>query len=130
MMQEVELEQAIQHCTIGDIGMEITGEDAQPVIDAINDYLQVFAQPQTRDEGNSLLGYNKCLNCGTVLDGAMGSFTWGIQHGEGICRDCGWPCRAYHVPKDESGEQIFNRRLEIVLQYHPDNVSTTRGKEQ
>lgn len=97
-------------CTIADIGMEITGADAEPIITALGEYLSVFAKPNRVD------GHHKCLKCGATLDGFLGSFTWGIQWGEGRCTECGWPGRGYHVPKDAE-DKIFNVPLQIILQY-------------
>lgn len=122
----------IEHCTINDIGIEITGEDAQPLIDSINDYLYIFAKPIQRYNKNThfhgfLEGKHVCLQCGSPLGGMLGSFTWGLCWGEGYCSKCSWPCRAYHVPKDDEGK-IFDRPLDRILQYHPNNV-TTKGKK-
>jgi hypothetical protein len=115
----------MEHCTIDDLGIEITGEDSPPLIDAINAYLVPFAKP-VKDgdrEGNILIGNVKCLNCFEILTGACGSFQWGLAHGEGNCCKCGWPARAYHRPEYD-GEEIFDRALQRILQYHPDYVKT------
>src|SRR5690606_18259509 len=109
-------------CTMADIGTEITGEDAQPVCDAINEYLSVFAKPIRRENENFFSGRFQCLNCGRALDGFLRTFRWRIVHGEGQCGECGWPCRGMHYPKDADGQNIFDRGLEIVLQYHPSGV--------
>ena len=115
-------------CTSADVGIEITGSDAQPMAAAINKYLSIFAKPVKRDGGgNMMLGDYECLKCGKPLGGALGSFQWGLAHGEGNCSGCGWPCRVYHRPKDSDGE-IFNRALEVILQYHPSNVTTCGNK--
>lgn len=95
-------------CTITDIGIEINGEDAPPLVAAINKYLSVFAKPR-HDDGS---GDQSCLKCGAKLNGFLGSFTQGIIHGEGTCGECGWPCR-----------NIFNGPLEMILQYHPEHVT-------
>lgn len=64
-----------------------------------------------------------CVKCGAAqggdaLDGLLGraKFTWGIAHGEGYCSTtgCGYPARAYHYNVGPI------RRLEMILQYHPD----------
>lgn len=107
----------VKHCTLDDIGMSITGDDAQPVVDACNKYLRDFAG-------------TICPKCGSKLGGFLGSFTWGIVHGEGICtggltgEKCGWPARGYHDIKDDQGEAIFEQRLPIALAYHPDVVES------
>lgn len=99
-------------CTMADIGMKITGEDAQPLIDTLNEYLSEFAKPS--EDG-------KCLNCERKLGGMFGTFQWGIANGEGNCSECGWPARALHRPKDSEG-MIFDQALQVILQYHPDSV--------
>ena len=64
---------------------------------------------------------DKCLNCRRILVGfLLGSFTWGIIHGEGMCSYCGWPARAYHY-YEVNGER---QRFEAVLQYHPEQLIT------
>ena len=127
---KTETETDIDVCKISDIEIEITGEGSQPLIDAINSYLEIFAKPVKREGGSSLLlGGLKCLKCDVQLDGAMGSFQWGIANGEGTCSNCSWPARAYHSPKDDEGK-IFDRPLEKILQYHPSGVMTKDTDEQ
>jgi len=112
-----ETDTTIQKCTIDAIGLGITGEDAEPIVKAVNKYLAMFAAPQGSEE------IKRCLKCGVILGGPLGSFQWRIENGEGICSCCGWPCRARHDIQDDKGS-IFNRPLEVILQYHPDNVAT------
>ena len=81
----------IRECTIEDIGLKITGQDAPPLIESVNKYLSDFAAPKREGEGNILLGNHLCLKCGRHLTGAMGTFRWGIANGEGSCSNCGWP---------------------------------------
>lgn len=117
----------VEVCTITHLGMEITGEDAPPIVEAINQYLSQFAKPVRREGGNNFSGSINCLNCGEILSGLIGTFTWGIAHGEAECGNCGWPCRAYHDIKQD-GESVFNRPLDTILQYHPSKVNV-RGKK-
>jgi len=37
-----------------------------------------------------------CLDCGWRLGGLLGTFTWGIIHGQGSCHNCGFPYQYYH----------------------------------
>lgn len=103
-------------CTIEDLGIMLSGPDAHLTIAEINDYLKIFAPP-----GN-------CPSCNSKLGGLMGSFSWGLCHGEGQC-SCGWPCRGYHRPKNKDGEEIFTTALPVALPYHPsefDLISETK----
>jgi len=118
-------------CTIVDLGLELSGSEAPLFIAAINAYLSEFAKPvPTLNPGSSgwLFGKHACLNCGKTLDGACGSFRWGIMSGEGTCSNCRWPARAQHWPLYE-GKQIFGQALEVILQYHPDYVITCKTVE-
>ena len=127
-MSETATKNSIAVCTIDAIGMKITGDDAQPLIEALNEYLSVFAAPVKRDNANFLQGGTQCLNCERALSGALGTFKWGLQEGEGACSNCGWPCRALHRPKDEHGD-IFDGTLEFILQYHPNHGDERRKRE-
>lgn len=109
--------------------------DASPdtpsdVIAALDDYFSHFAQVsfKTNDTGKrELADGHPCLKCGEPLTGLVaalfgrGGFEWGIAHGEGHCRNCRWPARAYHTIKDQNGEMVANIRG-FILQYHPDFV--------
>lgn len=49
---------------------------------------------------------SKC-NCGVALGGLGGSFIFGIESGEGSCRECGWPARAHHrFSEDDVVEKV------------------------
>ena len=119
--------ESVEKCTAKGASIDITGQDeesnahAAALMTSLDEYFSAFAKPT-----------GKCLKCGTTLGGllgwAMGGFRWGIAWGEGNC-GCGWPARAYHEPKDAPGEKIFDRPLQMILQYHPDNVSV-RNKNQ
>jgi len=123
----------IKKCTCESIGIEITGKDAPSLVAAINKYLEVFAEPISSGDnsGSMIFGSVRCLRCGSMLDGAFGTFKWGMVHGEGFCSECSWPARAYHVPEDDDGK-IFDQPLQRILQYHPDGLvkSTSVRKQQ
>lgn len=80
-------------------------------------YFRQFIRPPK--EGAML-----CVGCGATLVAetqlgqlfGLGSFVWGIAHGEGHCRDCGYPDRAYHR---NVGPIKF---LNTILQVHPDEL--------
>lgn len=112
--------QALPHCTWTDIlAVKEGGEIAEADQAALADYFARFLPP--RDE---------CVGCGGTLVGkdiievAIGSatFEWGLVNGEGHCRRCRWPARAYH--RDVGPIQFLN----FVLQYHPDEL-VIRAKE-
>lgn len=115
-------------CTIEDIGIEITGTDAPPIIAAINEYLSIFEKPALREKEGKFSGRTNCCGCGQPLDGFMGTFTWGIAHGEGACSKCGWPARAYHEPKDSDGN-IFDRPFQMILQYRKKRPASVAAEE-
>ena len=116
-------ERNLPHCTAASVGLVISvnedataeehaeaQEAADKVMASLDIYLEEFA-----DTGG------KCPNCDLSLGGFIGTFTWGLCHGEGNC-SCGWPCRGAHYPKDANGGDMFYRGLDIVLPYHPDFV--------
>jgi hypothetical protein len=90
-------------------GDGFTDEDAA-VLDA---YLSKF----TMRDGNL------CPGCDAPLSGDMvaqllgaATFTWGLAHGEGFCRKCRYPARAYHR---DFGPVKF---VSAVLPYHPEEL--------
>lgn len=90
-----------------------TNSSTDPVpaedVKALDEYLRVFAMPS---EG-------KCICCERELGGLLlGTFQWGIAHGEGICGECSWPARASHHPK--AGPVEF---FQLILPYHPDELT-------
>ncbi len=84
--------------------------EAKALIKSINIYLEGFCVA----EKDLVL----CPNCHSKLGDLLGSFTWGMVHGSGSCRQCGWPCQACHNIKDEHGP-IFNPSINIILPIHP-----------
>lgn len=107
------------------------GTDAA-VCAALDAYFEPFAAlpgEVTEDGSFKIAPGQPCINCGEGLsDGMMalmgfskGGFEWGITHGEGHCRNCGWPTRAYHFIKDADGNDLMTLRG-VLLQYHPDYV--------
>lgn len=78
--------------------------------DAMAEYFKHFAKPK-----------GVCIKCGARLGGLLGSFRWGIQHGEGECSQCGYPARGYHR---DVGPIEF---LPMVLQYHPNELEEPKA---
>lgn len=84
-------------------------ETKRLLYEAINRYLEPFA---ATEEG-------RCV-CGMRLGGLLGTFGWGLVHGEGVCGRCGHPARAYHKVTADDGDLVFE--WEMVLPYHPDEL--------
>lgn len=107
----------LPHCRLEHVFLQITGPDSEKTIELVNAYLHSFVG----DEG-------KCPKCDSPLRNTMGSFYWGLVHGEAHCSGsmsnerCGWPCRAIHDIKDADGQSLFNRPLFLILPYHPEYV--------
>lgn len=110
----------------------ISTKDDTPaeMIEALDAYFKPFAaQPGERgDDGTFTVAEGRpCFVCDAPMTGLVGlilgrgGFEWSIVHGEGHCRCCRWPARAYHYIKDANGEDLMTIR-NLVLQYHPDEV--------
>jgi hypothetical protein len=122
-----ELRRTVAKATVADIGA--TWEDgADPLLrEDVEGYLSHFAAIK-RDEKGEIIKNNPCLRCHEALSGDLttqlfgrGGFTWGLAHGSGFCKNCGWPATLYHFIKDRNGEDIVTIR-HVVLQIHPDDV--------
>lgn len=83
-------------------GGEVPAED----VTAMDEYFSHFV----------LMPGSKCVNCDAEQGGLFGSFRWGLAHGEGSCRVCGYPARAIHYHVGAL------KRLEVILQYHPSEL--------
>ena len=114
----------LPRATAASVGMKLTAktpdnqERCDEVMAVIDKQLHPFVAPTTNGDEPA-----KCIGCGSALDGFFGSFTWGIVHGEGACSNCGYPARAMHYLKD-GGQELFDRPLQYVLQYHPDELDS------
>jgi hypothetical protein len=73
----------------------------------LGEYLNAFLAPVFDDEKTHV----KCPCCGSrvygggILDALLGTFEWGIVHGDGFCSRCKWPIRMYHFVDLDNGEQ-------------------------
>jgi len=104
-------------------------ETPPETITALDKYFEPFAQPALKMVNDKPdLGDQPCLKCDEPQTGLLasmfgkGGFTWGLAHGEGHCRNCHWPARAYHFIKHEDGSDLCTLRG-VILQYHPDYVT-------
>lgn len=108
--------------------LKADAETPAATIAALDAYFEPFAQPEFDDKRGGEEKPMLCLKCREPLTGffasmfGRGGFEWGIAHGEGRCRCCGWPARAMHYIKDADGQEVANIR-NLVLQYHPDEVT-------
>lgn len=102
--------------------------ESDKLMAVLDDYLNAFTGTPNGD----------CICCGKpqgatdILDEFLNAqFTWGLAHGEGFCRNCGYPARAIHYigQKDEHGEYPLVLR-NAILQYHPDGLSFDVPKEK
>ena len=103
------------------------------IVAAMDEYFPQFAQPPgaIADDGMyQVSDGHPCLKCGEQLQGSMvqqligkGGFTWGLAHGAGHCKECGWPARLYHFLTDKDGKEVLTLR-NVLLQVHPDFVTS------
>lgn len=89
------------------------------ILEGLEDVLAENMEKLENYFSNFLTPRENCVLCGESLLGLLGSFTWGLAHGEGFCYKCGYPARAYH--RDVAGVIDF---LNLILQYHPDALET------
>lgn len=110
-----ELRASTPHCAPADIETTF-GPGATPEqIEDFTAYLRRYAAPKPIEEGWITPG-RPCLVCNEV-----GSFEWGLQHGEGHCTKCHWPATLYHFVNDRNGKELVTIRG-LLLQYHPDQI--------
>lgn len=99
-----ELRRAVGHATMELVGITSDGS-APEVMEDIQAYFHHYAAPQRDAEGN-LRKDLPCIVCDEPLVGLLasllgrGGFEWGIVHGRGHCRNCGWPASGHHYIKD------------------------------
>ena len=104
-----------KHCDLASIGYSVEGDDADRIEAVFNLYLIDFIAPCD------------CILCGKQLGGLMGTFTWGLVHGEGFCGNCKWPARGKHIIADTDGSELGT--LNMILQYHP-KLITSEGFDE
>lgn len=110
-----------EHATFDNVFTIKDGEISDSDKTAMDSYLTQFAEPT--EEGRCIKCDKKLL--GSMVDQLMGgsTFEWGLVHGQGRCRNCGWPVVLYHFPKD-----CILERFEAPLCVHPDLVGKKEGK--
>lgn len=76
------------------VASEKAGYDVGPMVEKWGDML--------------VMPGDKCPECGWDLGGILGSFQWGIVHGEGFCANCRkTEFRLYHCLKDQDRLTFF-----------------------
>lgn len=112
------LRKSVAHCTITDIATVKEGAEPE-LLNELAAYFYHFAKPS---EGHKCLRCEEALNPSLVeqLLGRVG-FEWGLVHGRGHCRRCGWPAAAHHFIKDKDGNDLMTIH-NMVLQDHPDDI--------
>lgn len=109
---------------------EFSAEEVEDLINKALDGLVVpdelrhmLAANKEVDAVDSITGTYDCICCGARLNGFIGSFTYGIRHGEGYCDICNYPHRAiHHIYTDEDHEEQIGS-LQIVLPHHPSQLT-------
>lgn len=108
--------------------MSANAETSPNTIKALDKYFNHFVALELKDvDGKPEIQPQKCVGCQEELTGfksalfGKGGFEWGITHGRGHCRNCGWPAFGHHFIKDEDGKDVVTIR-NVILQVHPDFV--------
>lgn len=109
----------LAHVTFSDLFHVDEGKLTPDEIGAVNAYLHRFALLRD-DDGTRCPGCNAILTRKDAVSGFLlgATFEWGLTHGVGHCRDCGYQARAYHFDVGPI------KRFEAVLPYHPDELMT------
>lgn len=120
------LRATVRHAAAGDIGATWNDGADPKHIEDLDAYLRHFAAPKYGADGKVAEGH-PCLHCEEPLAGGLmsllgrGGFEWGLVHGQGHCRNCGWPATAYHFVKDRDGAELLSFR-NVILQAHPNDI--------
>lgn len=113
----------LPHCTFDAVisfyGIEITPKDDTTPEEAAELVKEIRAEFDKYAAG-FLPPASNCITCGARLGGLFGSFTWGMENGEGECGECHYPARGHHHQDRGAGLTLRN----CILQYHPDALTT------
>ena len=116
---------AIKACRPEDVFTQFEGNPEY--LAAIREYLSHFLRPAKKGENVA------CPACRRELGGLLGTFQWGIAHGEGNCGNCGWPVRMYHrIEKD--GEELVHLTFPLAHRCyrdegHTEEIDPAEGQE-
>jgi hypothetical protein len=111
-------ERKLPHAQVGDVPYlaRVELDPSDPEVRALLDEYLAHFLPPTRVPDDY---HQSCLQCGEQL-----FFVWGLAHGHGHCRKCGYPATAYHFVKRPDGTDLC--RLEAILQAHPDDLEVKK----
>lgn len=114
--------------TASTVGLKLSGKDEEIGRRIFDKYFSMFVCPKSAspEKGSWAGGRQECVQCGSRLDGIIGTFQWGMQHGEGSCAECGYLCRALHRINDEEGKPFAELGF-TILQYHPEELVRGEG---
>lgn len=105
--------------TFTDVFAINAGELGEADRNTITSYLQGFTLVK-HESGQACPCCGELLAAGDSITGLImgATFHWSLTHGEGYCRSCNYPARAYH----------FNvgpvERFVAILPYHPSSLTT------
>ena len=114
----------VRRCELRDLFTVADGGD--DVVAPVAAYFARFCAPIV-PETASLMAGARCL-CGAIFTGLLGTFRYGLAHGEGQCGACGHPARADHYVRDASGEEVVTLNR-FPLLYHPDELTPREEPE-
>ncbi len=97
-----------------DVGITFEPDAPTELIEAIDSYLTAFDAPIITGRDGLIQSALKCSRS-KPLSGFLGTFVWGIRHGEGRCSSCKRPARAFHTIRDAAGEELL--RFPFILLY-------------
>lgn len=93
---------------------DIKGDCPSDIREAVEKYLEPFIAPTPCEGEPSMITGSLLCDCGAPLDGYVGSFKYGIVHGEGFCQRCKRPIRANHYIKDDDGKDLVSFSLLLL----------------
>lgn len=103
----------MDHATIENVrcGDELSAEARKN----LSEYLAGFLAPVIDSDSIRCPCCNAHIWSGDgIMDYLIGTFTWGLVHGDGFCGRCKWPIRMYHFVKLDGPDE---KRLVYPLAY-------------
>lgn len=110
-------QEAVRACLPSDVGLVFADDAEQWLKNACEAYFAHFDAPRIADRTSNIMVSSWECSCGRPLGGFVGTFTWGICHGEGFCGNCRRPGRAVHRLIDPRDGTEFASLGPIMLLY-------------